>query len=386
MNGIKGYESKRRRCRAKGTRLHRSAKESLGTRMKKKLTGKSSWFRSRRKAEDGGTEDKTRTGGQGSTTSLPEARTRPVAEIRTRTVLFLNQTPRGELASRIKSVLRGKEHITQFRIKVVERTGRTLRSHFPLTRLWEGHCGRQDCVTCSQGLEDIPPCTRSSVVYENICTVCNPQARTKGDLKSYSPPEDCPSLYIGESSRSLFERTRNHWDDYQRGLETSHIRRHQDLLHGGDKDPKFVMKAVSYHKSSLNRQIKEAVRIRRRGGEGSILNSKCEFNRCHIPRLILDPEDQRTSDPQDQEDKDLETGLERVEEEYARTRVAERTKVGPPKTSQGEKHQRTGLETPTSKPKRFKFACMPEDWGTEPGLESEDKEGDKLDDPSSSAN
>ena len=35
----------------------------------------------------------------------------------------------------------------------------------------------------------------------------------------------------------------------------------------------------------------EAVRIRRRGGEGAILNSKAEFNRCHIPRLQLEEEE-----------------------------------------------------------------------------------------------
>ena len=133
----------------------------------------------------------------------------------------------------MRTILKGLEHITKFRIKVVGRTGRTLKSFFPLTRLWEGQCGRMDCVTCTQGLEDIPPCTRSSVVYENICTICNPQARTKGDLKSYSPPEDCPSIYIGESSRSLHERTKEHWEDYHKGLETSHIWKHQELVHGG---------------------------------------------------------------------------------------------------------------------------------------------------------
>ena len=127
---------------------------------------------------------------KGPVKNTPIERTKEtsVEEIRTRTVMFVTQTPRGELAARLRSVLRGLEHICKFRVKVVERTGRTLRSHFPLTRLWEGlECGREDCVTCHQGLEDLPPCTRSSVVYENICAVCNPGARTKGELKSYSP-------------------------------------------------------------------------------------------------------------------------------------------------------------------------------------------------------
>ena len=38
----------------------------------------------------------------------------------------------------------------------------------------------------------------------------------------------------------------------------------------------------------INRQVGEAVRIRRRG-EGNLLNSKDEFNRCKITRLSLPP-------------------------------------------------------------------------------------------------
>ena len=128
------------------------------------------------------------------------------------------------------AALRGLEGIIGFRIKVVERTGRTLHSYFPLTRLWDGlECGRQDCITCKQGLEDIQTCNRSSLVYENICSVCNPQVLSKEGLKDYSPG-DIPSIYIGETSRSLQERTKNHHEDYKRRLETSHILKHHAWL------------------------------------------------------------------------------------------------------------------------------------------------------------
>ena len=52
------------------------------------------------------------------------------------------------------------------------------------------------------------------------------------------------------------------------------------------------MKIVSTHKSALTRQIMEAIRIRKRGGAGAILNSKGEFNRAHIPRLVLEQKDE----------------------------------------------------------------------------------------------
>ena len=51
------------------------------------------------------------------------------------------------------------------------------------------------------------------------------------------------------------------------------------------KEQKFVVSAVNYYKSALVRQIGEALHIRRRGGVGSILNSKSEFDRCKIPSM-----------------------------------------------------------------------------------------------------
>ena len=51
---------------------------------------------------------------------------------------------------------------------------------------------------------------------------------------------------------------------------------------------------ISYHKTALNTQIKEAVHIRRRGEATNILNSKSEFNRCQIPRLVVKKEDEET--------------------------------------------------------------------------------------------
>ena len=53
-----------------------------------------------------------------------------------------------------------------------------------------------------------------------------------------------------------------------------------------------MFKLISYHKTPLNRQIKEVIMIRRRDGTTEILNSHSEFNRCHIPRLIVELEEE----------------------------------------------------------------------------------------------
>ena len=87
-----------------------------------------------------------------------------------------------------------------FRVKVAERTGRSLGSHFPLTKLWEGaQCERDDCVTCLQECEKMPQCTLNNLVYENICLACNPGASKKGELLEVR--EGAPTIYVGETSR-----------------------------------------------------------------------------------------------------------------------------------------------------------------------------------------
>ena len=99
---------------------------------------------------------------------------------------------------------------------------------------------------------------------------------------------------MGESSRSIMERSKEHWAGYVGAKEDNHILRHQQITHRGADPPKFVMRVVSHHRSALERQVSEAVRIRRRGGAGNILNSRAEFNRCHIPRLVVEEEDTDT--------------------------------------------------------------------------------------------
>ena len=61
------------------------------------------------------------------------------------------------------------------------------------------------------------------------------------------------------------------------------------IHHEGRGEPKFHLRPVNFHRSSLGRQIAEAVRIER-WGEDLILNSKAEFNRSKITRLTLGEE------------------------------------------------------------------------------------------------
>ena len=268
VNGILAYERKLRESRSvSGRKLHRTAQESGGRRMRKKLLDKTEWFRGKKKKVE--PDDQTQSNIQGSGRRSNKQQTRRiqhdggannVKELKTRTILFVEQTRDGKLAKELREVFRRLEGILGFRVKVVERTGSSLKSILPNTNPWSGSsCGREKCVTCTQGTEDMPTCTKRNLVYENICLSCNPEAANKGPLPMDRINTDIPSVYIGETSRSVYERAREHWDDFRKGDEDSHILKHWAIHHASVGEPRFVMKVVGFHKTALSRQVGEAV-------------------------------------------------------------------------------------------------------------------------------
>ena len=182
----------------------------------------------------------------------------------------MEQTVGGELAKRLKELLQTLSPMMGFTVKVVERMRETLQSQLHQTSLWEGiHCGREQCIACNQGAEEIEQCTKKSGVYENVCGLCDEEA-AKGENNP-----DIPSVYVGETSRTIQERALEHWAAAQgssKAREGSHISKHMELQHRG-RELKIFMKIAGFYKSALSRQTAEAVRIRRRGGEGAVLNS-----------------------------------------------------------------------------------------------------------------
>ena len=180
-------------------------------------------------------------------------------------------------------------------------------------------------MTCAQDGEEKPPCLMSSVVYESMYEACNPGCTEKGEVEYHGVEQ--PSLYVGETSRTIQERAVEHWRQAMRGDQRSHMVRHQALQHPGEP-PSFHFKVVSTHRSALSRQIREAVRIRRRGGAGHILNSKSDFNRCHIPRLVVEEEDDETKKRrlarELQEKQELVESMDKEMEEWEMTKQRER--------------------------------------------------------------
>ena len=321
VGGIKGYRRKVARSLAAKTPIHRSSQMSAASRRTKKLLARTNWFRTNRDEAEtgessqdeprvatkkrsakprGGSSVNTHTGSVGvaapqSNTVTPGAglrypatETQPKQELRTSTVLFVEFSQGGSLQKCMREVLDRLTSMLGFKVRVTERGGTTLGSLLSNKNLWAGtECGRVECQTCKQDGEKKEPCSTRNVVYESECGVCNPAgSRRLADKDGLAEKRDIPSLYVGETARSVMERAAEHWADGLAGKDESHMADHQAMAHASEQ-PNFNFTVVKHCTSSLERQVREAVRIQMRG---LVLNRKGTFNRCKLTRLVLDTE------------------------------------------------------------------------------------------------
>ena len=165
-----------------------------------------------------------------------------------------------------------------------------------------------------------------------------------------------PSIYVGETSRSISERASEHWADWLGKEEDSHIYKHWQLHHGGVGDPIFEFKVIRFCRDALSRQVGESTRITLRG---NCLNSKAGYNRSGISRLTLKPEDEQHQE--NTNSKHSSRGRESQEEDGLQImakRVQERAK--------GVGKRVCAEDDPLRKAKRrkkLKHQVLNQDWG-----------------------
>ena len=274
--GLKGFEKLARKQREGKGNIHRPAAEGAAARNRAKLLGKTTWFKPRKNKEQSENPSEARQcpasrprrAGKLAKPVLPD---RNDKQMRTTSVLFVEQTPGGELASRYRQAESNLSAITGFRIKVVEKTGTAVKNILHKSNPWEdGFCSRVSCYPCQTG--DEKSCFTRNIVYTSQCVPCKETGKVK--------------VYIGETSRSAHERGGEHEADLRKKKPDSHIVKHQETDHNGETEAKFQFRVSATFQSALTRQITEAVMIRRQG-EGSVLNSKGVYNRCSLPRLTV---------------------------------------------------------------------------------------------------
>ena len=176
------------------------------------------------------------------------------------TVLFVPCTPGSKLAKELKEVEARSADDREWRVKIVEMGGSTLRAQTCKSNPWKGRsCGRQNCFPCQT--EKGGDCKRRNVGYTITCQVCAAE-------------------YHGETSRTMFCRGDEHLKALSLKSKESVLWSHCLAKHDGN-DVQFRMKASSYFSDPLTRQVEEAVRIFHTSNP---INRKGEWRKTAIPR------------------------------------------------------------------------------------------------------
>ena len=157
-----------------------------------------------------------------------------------------------------------------FRIKVVEKTGTTLKSQLQQSNPFRPQrCGREKCFVCSSG--GTGNCNTESINYDINC---------KGNC-------DKKDIYRGETATNAYTRGDKHTRNLNRRDErNSPLWRHCVEVHNGEMQD-FTMKVTgTYRKDAMLRQISEAVKIENTDAD-RLMNTRSEWNMTRVPRATV---------------------------------------------------------------------------------------------------
>ena len=161
---------------------------------------------------------------------------------------------------------------------MVEQGGTKLSAILCKADPWAGAtCGRTNCFPCdSSGEGQGGGCLKENVLYKLTCTTCR--------------KEDTCAEYVGESSRSLFQRMAEHIGGAKRKDPRNPLFSHIQAYHPGlqaEPSSTFTVKLLRTFRTPLARVIAEAVGIDSSEAD-IIINSKSEWGSTRIPRLTIE--------------------------------------------------------------------------------------------------
>ena len=279
-SGLVGYK---RRLNRQGGIKHRRSRDTEKERHRKKILGKSTWFKKKRdnkeqvRTDNTGEKDKTnRKRKRKETTDKTE---KDNADREPTTVLFVPRTKGGKLAQLLKDKERELNKFSTHKIRIVEKNGDKLEDI--LVRkdpFGDSKCEKETCLMCRTNDKDTGTCKKPNIVSKIECLAC----KEKGT--------SC--TYWGETARNGQLRGSEHYKDFMGGRESSHMKDHIEENHPevgpGDKPENlFRMKIHRRFSSALDRQLGEAVSLASSGGVESPLtmNRKDEYSRCVVPEV-----------------------------------------------------------------------------------------------------
>ena len=183
-------------------------------------------------------------------------------------MLFVPTAPERKLKRMYEDVIRR----SGIRVKVVERTGRTLKSQLQTSNPFrEPNCGREDCLLCrtfGQG-----NCNTEGITYRIDCSSAS------GECEKY--------LYKGETAYNAYTRGQEHQGRLAaRDVTNSPLWKHCLEQHGGEEQAFFMSVTGTFRNDAMLRQITEAVQINNME-EGERMNDRAEWNMTRIPRTVI---------------------------------------------------------------------------------------------------
>ena len=171
-------------------------------------------------------------------------------------------------------------------------------------------------------------CCKRNLVYETRCQTCEDREIERIEKDEKKSDEEKKRMkdqikiykYVGETARSVYERSREHQSDMEQLKPCSHLLKHVIDQHENEDPDKvqFSLKVLNYCKSSFERQIMESVTIQKERHH-NLLNSKAEYNRSAVPRLTTKIGEKQYKKWEKETEKDVEKN-ERLEEKIRNMR------------------------------------------------------------------
>ena len=120
--------------------------------------------------------------------------------------IMVPTTPGSSLAKGIREILKKHGGPVGTSTKVVERPGQTIHSNITSNNPFpRKSCGRSGCPYARSGKDCHEKWSKESIVYEAQCMKCNQDQNPR-------------QVYFGESSRTLFTRSNQHFEDFRKAV------------------------------------------------------------------------------------------------------------------------------------------------------------------------
>jgi hypothetical protein len=275
--------------------------------------------------------------------------------------MFVPYTGGSALAKVLRDIEYDMEKLYGHRLKIVEHPGLKLEDILTQSNPWKGQqCGRENCLLCETkrytGKNKTQDCTKRSVVYQTYCITCEEREAVKIDDNENLTEKEKKEMkakirrykYIGETSRSTFERAREHLADMDQLKPGSNLLKHLIEIHETEEKEivKFGIRVVKFTKSSFERQIMESVVIQQERAKHNLLNSRAEYNRCAIPRITtkIGDTNYKRYEKEIEQEKEKEEKLEEKIRQMRKTRNKGRRKYPNQKEQPSNKRRMVGDE------------------------------------------